>query len=63
MIGLINQPNPHIPELGARGIGEIGIVSARPADKTRQIDARENRARTPLDVSLKCHRPSKKSEQ
>jgi xanthine dehydrogenase YagR molybdenum-binding subunit len=25
-IDFINEPDPHMPDLGARGIGEIGIV-------------------------------------
>ena len=27
-IDFINEPDPHMPDLGARGIGEIGIVGA-----------------------------------
>ena len=27
-VDFINQPDPHMPDLGARGIGEIGIVGS-----------------------------------
>jgi xanthine dehydrogenase YagR molybdenum-binding subunit len=49
-IDFINEPDPHMPDLGARGIGEIGIVGApaaraRSADHTGQVDLVNNVAR------------------
>ena len=44
-IDFINQPDPHMPELGARGIGEIGIVGAPAAVANAIFNATGKRVR------------------
>jgi xanthine dehydrogenase YagR molybdenum-binding subunit len=44
-IDFINQPDPHMPDLGARGIGEIGIVGAPAAVANAIFNATGKRVR------------------
>jgi xanthine dehydrogenase YagR molybdenum-binding subunit len=44
-IDFINEPDPHMPELGARGIGEIGIVGAPAAVANAIFNATGKRVR------------------
>ena len=44
-IDFINEPDPHMPDLGARGIGEIGIVGAPAAVANAVFNATGKRVR------------------
>ena len=44
-VDFINEPDPHMPELGARGIGEIGIVGAPAAVANAIFNATGKRVR------------------
>ena len=44
-IDFINEPDPHMPDLGARGIGEIGIVGAPAAVANAIFNATGKRVR------------------
>ena len=44
-IDFINEPDPHMPDLGARGIGEIGIVGAPAAVANAVFNATGKRIR------------------
>src|SRR5438270_11398445 len=44
-IDFINEPDPHMPDLGARGIGEIGIVGAPAAVANAVFNATGRRVR------------------
>jgi xanthine dehydrogenase YagR molybdenum-binding subunit len=44
-IDFINEPDPHMPDLGARGIGEIGIVGAPAAIANAVFNATGKRVR------------------
>jgi xanthine dehydrogenase YagR molybdenum-binding subunit len=44
-IDFINEPDPHMPDLGARGIGEIGIVGAPAAVANAVFHATGKRVR------------------
>jgi xanthine dehydrogenase YagR molybdenum-binding subunit len=44
-IDFINEPDPHMPDLGARGIGEIGIVGAPAAIANAIFNATGKRVR------------------
>jgi xanthine dehydrogenase YagR molybdenum-binding subunit len=44
-IDFINEPDPHMPDLGARGIGEIGIVGAPAAVANGVFNATGKRVR------------------
>jgi xanthine dehydrogenase YagR molybdenum-binding subunit len=44
-IDFIDEPDPHMPELGARGIGEIGIVGAPAAVANAIFNATGKRVR------------------
>jgi xanthine dehydrogenase YagR molybdenum-binding subunit len=44
-IDFINEPDPHMPDLGARGIGEIGIVGAPAAMANAVFNATGKRVR------------------
>jgi len=44
-IDFINKPDPHMPDLGARGIGEIGIVGAPAAVANAVFNATGKRVR------------------
>ena len=44
-IDFINEPDPHMPDLGARGIGEIGIVGAPAAVVNAVFNATGKRVR------------------
>ena len=44
-IDFINEPDPHMPDLGARGIGEIGIVGAPAAVANAIFNATSKRVR------------------
>jgi xanthine dehydrogenase YagR molybdenum-binding subunit len=44
-INFINEPDPHVPDLGARGIGEIGIVGAPAAVANAVLNATGKRVR------------------
>ena len=44
-IDFINEPDPHMPDLGARGIGEIGIVGAPAAIANAVFNATGRRVR------------------
>ena len=44
-IDFINEPDPHMPDLGARGIGEIGIVGAPAALANAVFNATGKRVR------------------
>ena len=44
-IDFINEPDPHVPDLGARGIGEIGIVGAPAAVANAVFNATGKRVR------------------
>ena len=44
-IDFVNEPDPHMPDLGARGIGEIGIVGAPAAIANAVFNATGKRVR------------------
>jgi hypothetical protein len=44
-IDFINEPDPHMPNLGARGIGEIGVVGAPAAVANAVFNATGKRVR------------------
>jgi xanthine dehydrogenase YagR molybdenum-binding subunit len=50
-VDFINEPDPHMPDLGARGIGEIGIVGAPAAVANAIFHATSKRVRD-LPVTL-----------
>ncbi len=50
-IDFINEPDPHMPDLGARGIGEIGIVGAPAAVANAIFNATGKRVRD-LPITL-----------
>jgi xanthine dehydrogenase YagR molybdenum-binding subunit len=50
-IDFINEPDPHMPDLGARGIGEIGIVGAPAAVANAVFHATGKRVRD-LPITL-----------
>jgi hypothetical protein len=57
-IDFIGEPDPHMPDLGARGIGEIGIVGARCRSECNFQRDRQTRARSAdhagqIDMSVK----------
>jgi xanthine dehydrogenase YagR molybdenum-binding subunit len=50
-IGFINEPDPHMSDLGARGVGEIGIVGAPSAVANAIFNATGKRVRD-LPITL-----------
>jgi xanthine dehydrogenase YagR molybdenum-binding subunit len=50
-VDFINEPDPHMPDLGARGIGEIGIVGAPAAVANAVFHATSKRVRD-LPITL-----------
>jgi len=58
-IDFINEPDPHMPDLGARGIGEIGIVGAPAAVANAVFNATGKRVRdlpiTPDKLIIRAH--------